>query len=168
MKKNLLAATLGAVVLGFVSMSASAQTCAGPQMWQPPVGGETISGVSTCGGDTTATAYCFGNQDAPGPAYVFQSNFSSGRTFTTISLTGGTPSFNPVMYMSAVSGGCGTNAPCGPSGDSGFPIQTADVADGDWFIIVTAASIDSAGACGDFTITSNGSFPVTLTNFTVS
>jgi len=168
MKRNLLVATMGALVAGFASMSVSAQTCAGPQAWQPPAAGEALNGLTTCGGDTTATAYCAGNQSAPGPAYVFQSTFAASRTFTNISLSGGAAGFDPVMYMSAVSGGCGTNAACGPSGDTGFPIATADVSDGDWFIIVTAASIDAAGACGAFNISSNGSFPVTLTNFTVS
>lgn len=169
MKRNLLVASLGALTFGaFFSASAAAQSCVGPLAWQPDPGGTPVISGTTCGGDTTAGAYCAGNQDAPGPAYVLQSTFSASRTFSTITLGGGAAGFDPVVYMSAVSGGCGTNAPCGPSGDTGFPIATADVPDGDWFIIVTAASIDAADSCGAFTVTSDGSFPVTLQDFTVS
>jgi len=155
-----------ALILGASVPAAHAQTCAAPETWQPPVAGQALV-HTTCGGDTTATSYCAGNQSAPGPAYVFQSTFAAPRTFTSISLSGGAAGFDPVMYMSAVSGGCGTNAACGPSGDTGFPIATADVSNGDWFIIVTAASIDAGGACGAFTITTDGSYPVELRSFDV-
>jgi len=157
-----------AVLLVTASSGLHAQTCVSPQIWQPPPEPfQPTLVATTCGGDTTATAYCAGNQSAPGPAYVFHSTFAANRTFTTIALSGGAAGFDPVMYMSAFASGCGTNAACGPSGDTGFPIASADVSDGDWYIIVTAASIDAAGACGSFGISSNGSFPVTLTNFTV-
>lgn len=168
MKRNLLVATLGALAMGALfSMSASAQTCAGPTAWQPDAGGlPTISG-DTCGQDTTAAGYCAGNFDAPGPAYVIQSTFDASRTFTNINLDGGAAGFDPVVYMSAVAGGCGTNAACGPTGDSTVDVLTGDVPDGDWFIVVTAASINGAGACGAFTLASNGTFPVSLQEFTV-
>lgn len=167
MKRNLLVASLGALAMGALfSMSASAQTCAAPFGWQPPPGGNTIPG-DTCGQDATAAGYCAGNFDAPGPAYVVQSTFDASRTFTNINLDGGAAGFDPVIYMSAVSGGCGTNAACGPTGDSTVDVLTADVPDGDWFIVVTAASINGAGACGAFTLASNGTFPVSLQEFTV-
>lgn len=169
MKRNLLVATLGALIAGAFSVSASAQTCVSPTVWQPGAAGGSAPGtLNTCGGDTTATSYCAGNQSAQGPAVVFHSVFSASRTFTTITLGGGAAGFDPVMYMTAFASGCGTNAACGPSGDTGFPIATADVTDGDWYIIVTAAGIDNPAACGAFTLGTNGTFPVTLQNFTVS
>ena len=168
MKRNLLVASLGALAMGAMfSMSASAQTCGGPVEWQPDAAGlPTITGT-TCGQDVTAAGYCAGNFDAPGPAYVIQSTFDGTRTFTNINLDGGAAGFDPVIYMSAVAGGCGTNAACGPTGDSTVDVLTDDVPNGDWFIIVTAASINGPGACGDFTLASNGSFPVSLQEFSV-
>ena len=168
MKLNRLVATLSVLTFGAAfSFSAAAQTCAGARPWQPPTAGETLQNLTTCGGDTTATQYCGGNQDAPGPAYVIRSNFTGDRTFQTITLTGGAAGFDPVMYMSAASSGCGTNAACGASGDGGTPINTADVQDGEWFLIVTAAGINAAGACGTFSLASTGSFPVTLKEFSI-
>ncbi len=167
MKRNLIVASLGALAMGALfSASAGAQTCAAPLAWQPDATGNPPISGTTCGGDTTAGGYCGGNFDAPGPAYVIKSTFAASRTFQKISLTGS--GFDPVIYMSRVSDGCGVNAGCGPTGDPGAPISTADVPDGDWFIIVTAANFDSAGACGTFNASTEGTFPVTLQNFTVS
>lgn len=169
MKRNLLVASLGALAMGALfSVSASAQTCAGPDSWQPSAAGDPdIMGATTCGQDTTAAGYCGGNFDAPGPAYVIQSTFDASRTFSAIDLNGGAAGFDPVVYMSAAAGGCGTNAACGPTGDSTVDVLTADVPDGDWFIVVTAASINGPGACGGFDLLSDGSFPVSLQEFSV-
>ena len=164
MKRNLLVASLAFGAL--FSLSAAAQTCGGAQSWQPPVGGDSVGGT-TCGGDTTAAGYCGGNLDAPGPAFVLTSNFAASRTFANISLVGGA-GYDAVMYISADAAGCGTNAACTATGDTGAPIPSADVPDGTFFIVVTAATFDGAGSCGTFTISSDGTFPVTLQNFTVS
>jgi len=164
MKRNLLVASLAFGTL--FSLSAAAQTCGGPTTWQPPAGGSNVSG-STCGGDTTAAGYCGGNLDAPGPAYVIRSDFAAGRTFGTITLTGGA-GYDAVMYISSLAGGCGTNAACTATGDTGAGIPTGDVPDGQYFIVVTAATFDNPASCGAFVITSDGSFPVTLQDFTVS
>jgi hypothetical protein len=172
MKRNLLVASLGALAMGALfSVSASAQTCAGPQAWQPNQTGEPSISGTTCGGDTTATGYCGGNFDAPGPAYVIRSTFAAGHTATSITLSGGGAGFDPVVYFSPASSPCGSNAACGATTDTATPINatdgSGDVANGDWFIVVTAASIDSAGACGNFTLAANGTFPVSLQNFSV-
>lgn len=171
MKLNL-AIVLGAIVAGTSSMSASAAlTCGSPTDWQPPASGDSVS-ATTClpsGDDSGSALICGGLHDRKGPVAVYHSNFTSGRTFTTISLSGGAAGFDPVMYMTPAAGGCGANQEtCNPSGDSGVPMLTADVPNGDWLIFVTAADINNAGACGDFTLTANGSFPVTLTNFSVN
>jgi hypothetical protein len=166
MKRNLLVASLGTLAFGTLfSLSAAAQTCTAPTAWQPPPAGSSVTGT-TCGGDTTAAGYCGGNLDAPGPAYVISSTFNSG-TFTNISLTGGA-GYDAVMYISASATGCGTNAACTATGDTGAAIPSTDVPNGSYFIIVTAATFDTAGQCGTFTISSDGSFPVSLQDFSVS
>jgi len=138
------------------SLPVMAQTCAAPDTFQPPPGGESLPGT-TCGGDTTATGYC-GSFPAPGPAYVIESTFAGNRTFQNLILTGA-PGFDAVIYISSVADGCGTNAACVP------PDQ---IPDGTFFIIVTAAPQDPSGACGAFTLTVDGSFPVTLQTFSVT
>jgi hypothetical protein len=170
MKRNLLVASIGTLALGtLISLSATAQTCTDPHLWQPPVGGETLPGLTSCGQDATAGGFCNGNYDAPGPAYVLKSTFAAGRTFQNITLGSvAGAGFDPLLLMSAEGGGCGTNAACGPVGSAATPIHTADVPDGVWYIIVTAASIDQVGACGTFSLSTEGTFPVTLQNFTVS
>jgi hypothetical protein len=172
MKRNLVLASVGALVIGaLASLSAVAQTCADPYRWQPPPEpAQPALGGTTCSGDTTASGYCGGNFDAPGPAFVILSTFTSNRTATRLSLTGGGAGFDPVVYFSPASSPCGSNAACGATTDTGTPIDLSgagDVPDGDWFIIVTAASIDGAGACGQFALQANGSFPVALQSFSV-
>lgn len=63
---------------------------------------------------------------------------------------------------------CGTNAACGPSGDSGSPISGAEIPDGGWYSIVTAADIDGAGACCFFALSAKGSLPLALQAFTIT
>jgi hypothetical protein len=150
------------------SMSVSAQTCAAPEAWRPPPAGEARV-VDTCNGDNSGAALmCGGTQDRVGPVYVFRATFAPPRTFTTLSLGGTSAGFDPVMFMTPTAGGCGANQEtCNPSGDTGFPIATADVPDGDWLILVTAFGQNAPGTCGSVTLTSNGSYPVTLTEFTI-
>ncbi len=175
MKRNLITASLGMLAVGALfSISASAQTCGGtgPLPWQPDAGGAPTINGDTCGGDTTAGGYCAGNFDAPGPAYILASTFAAGHTATSVTLGGGGAGFDPVVYFTAASGGCGTNSACGATGDNTTPINvtdgSGDVSNGDWLIVVTAATIDGAGSCGAFSLTTNGTFPVTLQDFTVS
>ena len=146
----------GLICCVLLSLPVMAQTCVAPDSFQPPPAGASLSGT-TCGGDTTATGYC-GSMAATGPAYVIESTFSANRTFQNIALTGG-PGFNAVIYVSSLSDGCGTNAACVP------PDQ---IPDGMYFIIVTAAPDGAQGACGPFTLTVDGSFPVTLQAFSVT
>lgn len=145
--------------------AAVAQTCASPLSWHPGSTGAATG--TTCAGDTTAAGYCGGNLDAPGPAYVMQATFAPNRTFSTISLQGGS-GYDAVIYVSAAAEGCGTNAACIATGDSGAPILSGNIPDGDYYIIVTAATFDNPGSCGTFTLSSDGSLPLVLTGFTVS
>ena len=43
-----------------------------------------------------------------------------------------------------------------------------DIPPGQYYLIVTGADFDAPGACGTFTMSTNGTLPVTLQNFTVS
>src|SRR5690242_3388354 len=138
-------------------LPALAQTCADPAIFQPPVGGGSATG-DTCSGDTTATGYC-GNLPAPGPAYVFTVDVSAAGTFSTLIVTGAIAGFTPVIYLSDVAAGCGTNAPC---------VAQNPIPPGSYFLVVTAAASNGSGACGTFTLTADGSLPVTLQSFTVS
>jgi hypothetical protein len=146
----------GLIFFHLSSLSVMAQTCAAPDTFQPPPGGESLSGT-TCSGDTTATGYC-GSLPAPGPAYVIESTFGPNRTFQNISYLGG-PGYDAVVYVSSVADGCGTNAACVPMDQ---------IPDGTFFIIVTAGPSDPSGACGTFNLTVDGSFPVTLQAFSVT
>jgi hypothetical protein len=162
------------IVVAFVALAASAsmpvsaQTCMSPEAWRPsPSGAARV--VDTCAGDNSGAALmCGGTQDRVGPVYVLRATFASPRTFNTLTLSGGGAGFDPVMFMTPAAGGCGANQEtCNPSGDTGFPIATNDVPDGDWLILVTAFGQNAPGTCGPVTLTSIGSFPVTLTEFTI-
>ena len=149
-------------------MSASAQTCASPEAWRPgPVGAALL--VDTCDGDNSGAALmCAGVQDRVGPVYVFRSTFAPQRTFNILTLSGASAGFDPVMFMTPAAGGCGANQEtCNPSGDTGFPIATVDVPDGDWLILVTAFGQNAPGTCGPVTLTTDGSYPVTLMQFSI-
>lgn len=169
MKRNLLVASLGALAMGALfSMSASAQTCAAPFPWQPnDAGTPDIIAATTCGQEANnGGGFCGGNFGAPGPAFVIQSTFAATRTFNNITIEN-VAGFGGAVYMSSVANGCGVNAACGPTGSPGAPIVTGDVQNGDWYIIVTAADFDGVGACGTFDLTTDGSFPVSLQDFSI-
>ena len=167
--KSVMIASTFAILGAMCSTSAQAQTCASPASWQPPAPSGNQLQVDTCSGDDSGSALlCGGSYDRVGPVYVIRSIFATPRTFTTITLSGGAAGFDPVMFMTPTAGGCGANQEtCFPSGDTGFPISTTDVPDGDWLILVTAFGQNLPGSCGSIALASNGSVPVTLTRFTV-
>ena len=166
MKRNLLLSSLAALACGTLfSLSASAQTCASPAAWQPDASGAPTVSATTCGGDTTATLYCGGNFDAKGPAYVIRSNFGSTRTFSAITGSG-TPL---AVYVVPVANGCASGGACQTTGDTvSAAIPTGQIPDGNYYIIVTAASSSASGTCGDFVLTSDGTFPVSLKSFSIN
>ena len=166
MKYVWFALSLGTLAAAMTSLSVCAQTCAAPATFQAPPSGGSVAGT-TCGGDTTAAGYCGGNLDAPGPAFVFQINLDGVRVFNNFSLIGGA-GYDAVMYVSPTSGGCGTNAACTATGDTGAPIPSGDIPDGSYYLIVTAATFDGPGSCGTFTLSTDGNIPVELQSFTIS
>jgi hypothetical protein len=163
---KLLATSLSALTLGLLfSVSASAQTCATPNAWQPDTtGAPTINGDSCTGETNNGGGFCGGTFDAPGPAYVIQSTFSATGTYNNVTISNAT-GFTPALYVTST---CGANGACIATGDGGNPLPNSAIPDsGSFYIIVTAASFDAIGACGTFTLTSDGSFPVQLQSFTV-
>jgi hypothetical protein len=134
-------------------------------MWQPPAAGDTIN-ATTCGQETNnGGGFCGGNFDAPGPAYVIQSTFSATGTYQNVAVSNPT-GFTPAIYVTST---CGQNGACVATGDGSNPLTNPAIPDsGTFYIIITAANFDQAGACGTFTLTADGSFPVQLQSFTVS
>jgi len=163
---KLLATSLSALTMGLLfSVSASAQQCATPFAWQPDATGTPTVGGDSCTGETSnGGGFCGGTFDAPGPAYVIQSTFAAAGTYNNVTISNAT-GFTPALYVSA---SCGTNGACIATGDGANPLPNSAIPDtGSFYIIVTAASFDPTGACGTFTLTSDGSFPVQLQSFTV-
>ncbi|MGH8173596.1 MAG: hypothetical protein ACREPX_10630 [Rhodanobacteraceae bacterium] len=147
------------------SVSASAQTCGTPSAWQPDAAGTPAIAGDTCSGETNnGGGFCGGTFDAPGPAYVIQSTFNAAGSYTNVTVSGAT-GFTPALYVTAT---CGANGACIATGDGTNPLPNSAIPDaGTFYIIVTAASFDAPGACGTFTLTSDGSFPVQLQSFSV-
>ncbi len=173
MKRKALFTSVAALLLGgMFSLSAVAQntgagTCADPFVWAPDASGApTITGT-TCGKETADVAFCNSTFNAPGPAFVIQAHFDSSRTFTDFGFVTTGAGYTPALYMTPVSGGCAANANCTATGDSTNPIPTGDVPNGDFYIIITAATFDGTGSCGEFTFVSDGTFPVELQSFDV-
>jgi hypothetical protein len=149
---------------------ATAQTCASPVGWQPDPKFPPSLVIDTCTGDNSgASLICGGVHDRVGPMYVLRSTFvNANQTATQVTLSGGGPGFDPVMYMTSASGGCGANQEtCFPSGDTGFPMSVVGIPDGDWLILVTAFDQNAPGSCGQVALGTNGSFPVTLEHFSI-
>ena len=173
MKLNLLC---GAALVAMFSLTANAQSCASPDTsWQPNAAGTPPLSGSTCtaGTETGILSLCGNNASAAGHAYVAQITPQATGTFTTISLSGvsGFTGYMAVVNVAAA-GACnggGDTGACQTSGDIATPIQHANVTNGTTcYLIVSNSGSDAATACGTFTLTANGTLPVTLQNFTVS
>ena len=173
MKFNLIC---GAALAVLFSASAGAQTCAGPDTsWHPDTSGTPALGaggtLSTCGHETALISACQAGFGAPGAAYIAQVTTSASGTYTSIAVSGDTAAFTPTLYVvrTTAAGACdtagGDTGTCQTS--SSIAVQAANIPPGDYYLIVTGADFDSAGACGQFQLTANGSLPVSLQSFTV-
>jgi hypothetical protein len=156
-------ALLVAGVLG--SGAAFAQTCAAPGSWTPDATGAPPINVDLCAGSDSVALFCQFLDSSGKNDGIYQITFAAGFTATSISVSGGTATFNPVTYL--YSDTCTTANACVQSGDAGTPLPLAGTAPGTYFLAVTAAASDGAGACGQPTMTTNGTFPVSLQNFSV-
>lgn len=157
-------ALLLAGVLG--SGAAFAQTCTTPGTWTPAADGSpSVSPGDLCTGTDSVALFCALLDSAGKNDGIYQITIAAGFTATNITVTGAAAGFNPVAYL--YTAGCATGDGCVASGDSGAPLSLAGVAPGNYFLAVTAASSDATGACGSPTLATNGTFPVSLQNFSV-
>lgn len=149
------------------SAPANAQTCAAPYAWHPwstGQGGVALTGT-TCGHEAGIIAVCQDAFGAPGAAFVAGIAVADDATFTAIDATGG-PGYTLAMYLIPVANGCG-NFPCTTTGDATTDLLHIDIPAGDYYLIVTGADFDAAGACGDFALVTNGNLPVALQAFSL-
>jgi len=157
-------ALLVAGVLG--SGAAFAQTCGTPSTWNPDDTGQpTVSPGDLCAGSDSVALFCQFLDSSGKNDGIYQINLAAGFTAKSITVTGGTATFNPVVYL--YTAGCATGDGCVQSGDSTLPLPLTGTAPGAYFLAVTAASSDATGACGTPTMATNGTFPVSLQNFSV-
>jgi hypothetical protein len=172
MKFNLLC---GAALVALFSASAGAQTCAAPDTtWHPDTTGTPALSGSTCGHETGLISACESNFGAPGAAYVAQVSTAAAGTYTSIAVGGGA-GYTATLYVVSSTNPNPTPCNTGGNGDTGHcttsssaAVQAANIPPGSYYLIVTGADFDAQGACGAFTLTANGSLPVTLQDFTVS
>lgn len=170
MKRNLLCASIGTAALAALfSVSAAAQTCATPASWTPDATGTPDLSGSTCGNETGIISVCQGASGAPAAAYVALVNIAATPqgSFTNITWTGGA-GYTISAYVVPQASGCNADAACTTVGDGSTASQHADIPPGSYYLIVTGADFDAAGACGTFSAHADGTLPVTLQNFTVS
>lgn len=146
-------------------MDVGAQTCSAPGSWHPdPTGAPSIS-ADTCALPDSVALYCdFLDSSNKGDA-IWQVTYAAGYTATTISVAGGTASFNPVIYL--YSSACTLGNQCVASGDAGTPMPITTVPPGTYFLASSAAPADGAGSCGTVTLSTNGYLPVELQTFDV-
>jgi hypothetical protein len=157
----------GAMLLA--SGGAYAQTCAAPLR----LGGPTPTPIATFTGDTCAatnelgTVCIFGS--SPGNDMVYTVHIAAPYTATSVTLTNGTPAWNPALLL--LQGACNGNTPCprnadGTGAGGNETLNVGGLADGDYLLLVTSTNGDST--CGSFTMDVNGNLPVTLQSFDVS
>ena len=164
MKNCSLATLIFATAVGLSSASAKAQTCAAPFQWRIGDYGPVVNDT-TCGHETGITGLCAAT-NAPGQAFVAFVTIDGAGTFTDIVFTGGA-GYTIATGLVPVASGCGDHA-CTTVGDGTTHMIHSDIPPGQYYLIVTGADFDVPGACGTFTMSSNGtSLPVTLQAFSV-
>lgn len=162
MRKTIMAAV---VASSLWAGGAIAQTCGAPGSWQPDdTGNPTLPG-DTCTGSDDIALYCGALNSTGKLDAVYQVTFAAAGTATSVTVGGGAAGFDPIVAI--YSGGCATGDGCVASGEPSLAMDVTGVADGTYFLGVTAAPPNAAGACGAFELTANGSFPVALQNFSV-
>jgi len=169
MKFNLIC---GAALAALFSASVGAQTCGSPDdSWHPDASGSPVLAGTTCGAETALISACQGGFGSPGAAYVARVTTTAEGTYSQIAVGGDTGSFTPTLYVvrTSVAGACdtagGDTGTCQTS--SSIAAQAANIPPGQYYLIVTGADFDAPGSCGAFTLTANGTLPVSLQSFTV-
>jgi hypothetical protein len=156
-------ALLVAGVLG--SGAAFAQTCAAPGSWTPDASGSPSVQTDLCAGSDSVALFCQFLDSSGKNDGIYQITLSGAYTATQITVSGAAAGFNPITVL--YSDACATANSCVQTGDSTTPLALAGTAAGTYFLAVSAAPSDGAGACGQPTMATNGTFPVSLQNFSV-
>lgn len=163
--RNIVLAVL--VSAGVYAGELYAQTCASPYPFRVPSNGDTVT-ANLCAGTDSVALYCGGLDSAAKNDAIYTVTLaapgSQYRTFSSISV-GGT-GFTPVIYM--YSGACTSGDSCVASGDAQTPIlNDPNIGAGTYFVAVSAAASDAAGACGQYSLSTNGYLPVQLQSFSI-
>jgi hypothetical protein len=169
MKRNLLSATFGAAAMAALfSVSAAAQTCASPASWHPDASGNPDLSGSTCANEAGILSVCQNAAGAPQAAFVALVDIAAQPqgSFNTVTFTGGA-GYTISTYLVPQASGCNNNAACTTVGDGSTPMAHTDIPPGQYYLIITGADFDAAGACGTFNAHADGTLPVTLQSFSV-
>jgi hypothetical protein len=175
MMKNLSALLLTGVC-AFVpaAVYASGGTCLSPSTAFQD--GADSGNTCTDGAGSTPTAnevsaFCGGGQVTAGqPQEIYTVVLSApgtGGRATQISITGGSATFTPTVYL--YTGTCANGGGCVATGTAAVPADISAVAAGTYLMAVGGSQLDpnDATACGAFTISANGTLPVKLQSFSV-
>lgn len=159
--------TLISVAILLASPAAFAQTCASPAAFNTPAAGPTASG-DTCAATDLVSLYCGAQDSVNKPDVIYSLTLAAAgasRTATSISITGAGTGFTPTIFL--YTGACATGDGCQAQGETGFPMDLTSVGAGTYLLAVSASQVDGSGACGTYTITANGTLPVSLQEFSV-
>jgi hypothetical protein len=162
MKKTLISLAILAV-----SPAAFAQTCGSPIPFNTPAGGPTASG-DTCTATDVVSLYCGAQDSVNKPDVIYSVNLAAAgasRTATSITISGAGAGFTPTIFLYTAA--CATGDGCQQTGEAGFPLDLTTVGAGTYTLAVSASQVDGPNACGTYTITANGTLPVSLKNFSV-
>lgn len=162
MSASIPASTIGLLLLAFSSL-ASAQTCASPTPWQSDQAGSPPAIADLCAASDEVALYCDFLDSAGKLDVIWEVEFAEGYTSTSMAVSGAAAGFNPVIYL--YSGPCSAGSGCLATGDQGSPMPLVGISPGTYFLAVSAAPSDAAGACGFVTLASNGWLPVALQQF---
>jgi hypothetical protein len=127
-----------------------------------------VQNGTTCGAADSVATYCVFLDSAAKPDVVYQITLAApgpSRTATSITIGGGAAGFTPNAFI--YSDACATADACVATGDTSSPIALAGVGAGTFFLSVSAAAAEAANACGAFSLTTNGTFPVSLQSVSV-
>jgi hypothetical protein len=156
------------LVAGLLGTGAAfAQTCGTPGTWTPDTTGQPTVSADTCTSPDDVALYCnILDSQGKGDA-VWSITLADTRTATSIAVTGAAAGFNPTAYL--YTGACAAGGGCQQTGSVGsnVPLSTAQAPSGTYFLAASAAAADGVGACGTVTLAADGTFPVSLQNFSV-
>jgi len=176
MKNTAALLLVGICALSPTALYASGGTCGSPDTTHFQSGATPSDSGNTCtdnaGGAVAnqVASFCGGGQivaNQPQEIYQVVLTAAGGGRATSISITGGSATFNPTLYL--YTGTCANGGGCVATGTPGNAADISGVGAGTYFMAVGGNQTDpqDATACGAFTINANGTLPVKLQSFSV-